>query len=195
MTTSTNVETKTEELPKTDINELTERLNVLQASNERLLAESKDWKKKFQAESSEKSSNEKARLEKEGNFQQLLEQEKGERSALEIKVKDREKQLLKTQARALLAEYAKDAHDIGDLLRLDEVSAIQYDEEKLSVVSESVKAFVASVREKKPWMFGEKKIPSSTDGKPSNNAPAKTFNELSSQEREQLMKNSFKNIL
>lgn len=194
MTDSTNVEVKDEGQKQVDIEKVMQELNEVRATNERLLNESKEWKSKYQSSAKERENIEKAKLEKEGNFQELLEKEKSERLNLEKKLKDRESSLLKTQARALLAEYAKDAHDIGDLLRLDEVSSIQYDEENLSVVKESVKDFVSSIREKKPWMFGEKNIPSSTDGAPSSNVN-KSFTQMTSKEKEAAMKASFANIL
>jgi hypothetical protein len=194
MENSTNVETQSEGSNTVEIEKVMEELKALKSSNERLLTESKDWKAKYQSAYTEKTGIEKQRLEKEGNFQQLLEQEKKEKLEIEKKLKDREKSLLKTQARAMLAELAKDAHDVGDLLKLDEVSAIQYDEENLTVLKDSVQNFVASVREKKPWMFGEKKIPTSTDGKPSTSS-AKSFAQMTSNEREAEMKNSFKQLL
>jgi hypothetical protein len=194
MENSTNVEQVTEQSEQVDINKVMSDLDALKKSNERLLEESKDWKKKYQSVSTEKSSIEKQRLEKEGNFQQLLETEKSERLELEKKLKEREKTLLKTQARSLLAEFAKDAHDLGDLLKLDEVSMIQYDEENLTVIKDSVLKFVSTVKEKKPWMFGGNKIPSSASGVPTS-APTKTVGEMNSNERLQLMKNSLKSIL
>jgi len=195
MTDSTNVETNEGERLNVDIEKVTQELNELKATNERLLAESKDWKGKYQSTANEKTEIEKSRLEKEGNFEALLEQERGERLKTESALKSREKALLKTQARALLAEYAKDAHDIGDLLRLDEVSAIEYDEEKLEVVKDSVKTFVSSIREKKPWMFGEKNIPSSTDGRPTQQLQNKSTGDMTAKEKQEAMKSSFANIL
>ena len=194
MEDSTNVETQGERSEQVDINKVMAELNALKSSNERLLAESKGWKEKYQFASNEKTSIEKQKLEKEGNFEQLLDQERKEKDDLSKRLRDREKSLLKTQARALLGEVAKDAHDVSDLLRLEEVSMLQYDEENLSVVKESVDKFVAAVREKKPWMFGEKKIPSQADGKPTQSTGQKSFGNMTAKEREQAMKDSFKSI-
>jgi hypothetical protein len=195
MENSTNVELKSEGSANTDINLVMEELKALKASNERLLTESKDWKSKYQNVSSEKSTIEKARLEKEGNFQALLEQEKTEKVNLEKKLKEREKSLLKTQARSLLAEVAKDAHDISDLLRLDDVGIIEYDEENLTVKKESVEKFYATVKTKKPWMFGEKKLPSTATGYVAKETGAKLPSEMNQAEQLSAMKNSLKNIL
>lgn len=195
MENSTNVEPKGEGSANTDINAVMEELKALKASNERLLTESKDWKAKYQSVSTEKSSIEKAKLEKEGNFQALLEQEKTERLNLEKKLKEREKSLLKTQARSLLAEVAKDAHDISDLLRLEDVGLIEYDEENLTVKKDSVEKFYATVKTKKPWMFGEKKLPSNASGYVAKETGAKAPSEMTKEEQVNALKNSLKNIL
>lgn len=194
MENSTNVEQSSEGSKSVDINVVMKELESLKASNERLLSESKDWKAKYQGISGKISEVEKSKLEKEGNFQQLLEQERKEKSDLTAKLKDREKSYLKAQARSLLAELAKDAHDVGDLLKLDEVSTIEYDEENLTVLKDSVQKFVSGIREKKPWMFGEKKIPSQADGKPSTSTPAKSYAQMTSAEKSAAMKESFKSV-
>jgi hypothetical protein len=193
MENSTNVEAKSEGSEQFNIDDVLKERDALKLQNERLLDESKTYKKKWQSVNGEKSAIERERLEKEGNFQALLEAEQKRTLELEGKLKDREKNLLKTQARSLLSELAKDAHDVGDLLRLDEVSMIQYDEENLSVVKDSVNKFVATVRDKKPWMFGEKKIPSQADGKPTQSSK-KSVGNMTEAERLQEMKNSFKSI-
>jgi predicted nuclease with TOPRIM domain len=178
-----------------DVQKVMEELKAIKATNERLLSESKDWKSKYQSVASEKSNIEKTKLEKEGNFDALLQREREEKASLEQKLKQREKEYLKTQARALLGEIARDAHDISDLMRLEEVKSIQYDEENMTVLKSSVETFVNDIKLKKPWMFGSVKLPSVAEGKPAS-APitTKSLSQMSESEKQKTMKESLKSL-
>ncbi len=105
------------------------------------------------------------------------------------------KNYLKSQARALLAELAKDAHSVSDLLRLDEVNLIQYDEEKMEVDKNSVETFVNEIKLKKPWMFGSVKLPSMADGKPVSTVKTKSIGQMNQSEKLEALKNGLRTII
>lgn len=178
-----------------DVQKVMEELKALKTTNERLLDESKAWKSKYQTVATEKSTIEKTKLEKEGNFEELLRRTTEEKEAASRENEQLKKQYLRASARSILAEVAKDAHDISDLMRLEEIKAVQYDEGKMEVVRSSVEDFVNEIKVKKPWMFGSVKLPSMTDGKPMAAQPStKSIEKMSASEKADALKNSLKTL-
>ena len=159
---------------KESVAELMSEMQKLKSTNERLLEESKTYKSKFQEASSTLSTIEREKLEKEGKTEEILLREREEKAKLIEDFNGLKNKTLKLNVKNLLHTKAKDAHSIDDLLSLKQASMIEYDEETLEPVADTLEAFVNKVREEKPYLFGNKKVAPMHDGKPkeeTNNKP------------------------
>lgn len=175
-----------------DVNELVAEINKLRSTNERLLNESKQFKTKrseLEELQNKIQSYEQKKLEEEGNWQEMLKREREEKSNLELKLKKQSNDILKANIYNSVANVAKDAFDVGDLLAQSEyASVIEVDEDNLAPDVSTIEKFVSSLRENKPYLFKGRKVAAMADGKPSINKPmAKSFNEMSQKEREAAM--------
>ena len=173
-----------------DTNELLKKIEQLESTNSRLLDESKTYKtRKSELEEAQERLQqiEREKLEKEGRTQELVEMERQKRLETENSLKQMKEKVLKSNVFNAVANYAKDAHDVNDLLSQSEYARmIEVDEDSLEPVTESVQNFVNSLKEKKKYLFKGHKVASMADSKPSADRPNQK--PLSKDEKNQLIK-------
>jgi len=182
-----------------DTNELMAEIEKLKSTNERLLAESKNYKtRKSEVEEMAKKLEqyEQQKLEETGNYQEMLKREQEKRRELEQNLRAKDEKILKSNVFNYVSNYAKDAHDINDLLAQREyASMIEIDDDSLEPVAESVQKFVDSLRNDKKYLFKGHKVASMADTKPSTEKPReKTLAQMSEAERRQLLKDSLSSL-
>lgn len=178
-----------------DIDALKSQIEQLESTKQRLLAESTKYKTRRSEvdELREQLSSYKAKeLEQKGEWQKRLEMEQEQRLQLQNELESQRKRVLKANIVSEVANYAKDAYDVNDLLaQRDYASMIEADEETLEPNKESIKNFVDSLREKKTYLFKGNKVASMADAKPTIEKPKpKTFNQMSNAEKQEYMKNA-----
>lgn len=173
-----------------DENNLLKEIEQLRSTNERLLNESKSnktRKSEFEELQAKLEGIEREKLEKEGRTQELIEMERKQRIEKEQELQSMRNKVLKSNVFNAVANYAKDAHDVNDLLAQSEYAKmIEVDEESLEPVGESVQNFVNSLKEKKKYLFKGHKVPSMADSKPPSDNPSPKYN--SKEEMNKLIK-------
>ena len=95
-----------------------ERAKNLEASKSRIEDEKEKLKKRAQDAEGKISDAEKAKLEEEGKLNELLLQERKDKSELEEKLQKRTKSVLNEKVKSEVLKHAKDAHDIEMLYEL-----------------------------------------------------------------------------
>lgn len=159
-----------EELQK-KIEEQNALLENLSNSKKRVEEENQKYKKRAQDAEDRLSQADKAKLEEENKLHELLKLERQEKEALVSENKGLKSKSLSKELRARVAEVAKDAIDVTDILRVAEAKeALKIDEDALTV--DGVEDFVTKVRELKPHLFkkaksntGESNPPNKENGK------------------------------
>lgn len=182
-----------------DTNELMAEIEKLKSTNERLLAESKNYKtRKSEVEEMAKKLEqyEQQKLEETGNYQEMLKREQEKRRELEQNLRAKDEKILKSNVFNYVSNYAKDAHDINDLLAQREyASMIEIDDDSLEPVAESVQKFVDSLRNDKKYLFKGHKVASMADSKPTADKPReKTLAQMSDSERRKILQDSLRNL-
>lgn len=129
-------------------------------NTERILAESKEWKKKYQAVKSEKEAAEKSKLQEQAKYKELYEK-------ADVKYQTLYKTLVKEKVKAAVTDVASKAGcvSVDDLLKLGDVQLLQVDDESLEV--QGVSTFVDEAKKNKPYLFTANKsqtINSATPG-------------------------------
>ena len=174
-----------------ELNQLLERVNTLEASKERILEESKGFKAKFQEATGKLESITNKQLEDAGNFEQLLGDERKTSAQLRTDLASSKKNILMGNIRSALTTKAGNVYDVEDLLRSPEAKGISYDEDTMELDHESIDMVVATLREKKPYLFNGRKIASQAAGSPANGidtAPQpKSMSKLSNEELDALI--------
>ena len=140
-----------------DTEKLLAEIERLQSTNDRLLMESKQNKTKrteLDELRGQLEAYQKKEMEQKGNYQEMLNLEIEKRQKLESELRERDGKLLKSNIFNAVANYAKDAHDVNDLLaQKDYASMIEINEDSLEPVSESIYKFVDSLKENKAYLF------------------------------------------
>jgi len=145
-----------EELQK-KIEEQNALLENLSNSKKRVEEENQKYKKRAQEAEERVSQADKAKLEEENKLHELLKLEREEKEKLFNENKGLKSKSLSKELRAKVAEVAKDAIDVTDILRVAEAKdALRLDEEALTV--DGVEDFVTKVRELKPHLFKRHKV-------------------------------------
>lgn len=132
---------------------------ALEASKTRLEEENAKIKKSRQEMETKLTDAEKSKLEEDGKINELLAQERKEKLELEEKYKNRGKATLKEKLRSEVSKFAKDAHDVDDLLSISSKEVkelLKINEDELTV--SGVEEFVKKARELKPHYFGTKRM-------------------------------------
>jgi len=168
MSEVTKEDVKTDETDTTtqeiDVKLLMERMEKLEATNSRLLEESKANKSKYQGLKSEVEAKEKEQLTDNEQWKELLEIEKNKRSEFETQLKETKKTVLQKELNFKVASSAKDAHDVTDIINALPRDLISIDDENLSI--NGVDEAVNKVRELKPWLFDTDKKSGQASGRP-----------------------------
>jgi len=157
--------------------ELIKRLEALEAHNaklestkERLLNDSKDWKRKYQSVKSETESKVQAQLEEQNDFKGLYERGNDKIMELTEELNKTKRNSLKSALKFEVSKNATDAQDVDLLL-----SAIQGKKEQIAYDSESdqwqgVGEVIGELRTEKPFLFKKDKT-GMVNGRPSNEPP------------------------
>lgn len=174
-----------------DVNQLLERVKTLEASKERILEESKGYKAKFQEATGKLEQINTKQLEEQGNYEQLLKQAREDNARLSGELETSRKNNLLSNIRTTVSNKAPNVRNLDLLMRTDEAKLIQYDEETMEVDLNSVETFLATSKEKNPFLFEGKKIASQAAGTPANDGestiPAKPLKKLSDDELEAMI--------
>ena len=158
------------------IEKLQSQLDHLKSTNDRLLNESKDWKAKYQGVKDEVTNTKKAELEKEGKLEELLELERNKAHEYQQAVSKMKRDNMKASLKFEVAKFAKDAHDIEDVVRNINFDMVDYNEDSNSFAN--VDAAVAAVKQSRPYLFMQNNKPGLPNGRPSANVPTeKTLQE------------------
>jgi len=166
-----------------DYEAMIQRMEKMEATNNRLLEESKTWKSKYQGLNHDVEAKQKADLEKTENWKDLLEIEKNKRSEYEAQLRKTKKSVLQKELGFKVASVAKDAHDVNDIIGSLPKDLIAIDEESLTVTG--VSEAVNFVRESKPWLFQKENRSGMASGRPEIGATGKkTYDEFSNEEKD-----------
>lgn len=175
------------------VSALAQRVEQLEASKNRILEESKEWKAKAQNLKAEREATERESLEKSGEIEKLLELERNRVHELTQSQNQMQKAALKKELSYQAARFAGDAYDVDDVIKSLPAELISLDKENLSV--QGVRDAVTKLRETKPYLF--KKNPNSgmADGRPSSQVPQKkNYHELSQAEKDAELVELFKQV-
>lgn len=162
-----NPEVGQEQSPQFDptkVAALVERLDQLEATNKRLLEESKVNKQKAKDYRSQIEAREEDDLRESKNFEELLAVKENRNKELESRLQDLE---LKTKTKSLQIEvsrHATNAHDMNDVFNNLPKDKIAYNES--TGAFEGVDEAVRMIKESKPWLFKSESIPSMASSKP-----------------------------
>lgn len=178
-----------------DIESLKATIEQLKSTNERLLGESQKYKtRKSEIEQLKEQLDgyKRAELEKKGDWEKRLEMEREARLQAENKLKQKDERILQSNVFNAVANYAKDAHDVNDLLAQSEFAKmIEVDEETLEPIAESVHQFVDALKDKKKYLFKGHKVASMADTNVGIEKPKpKTISQMSVSERQKVLKES-----
>jgi uncharacterized protein YdiU (UPF0061 family) len=180
-----------------NLTEVMQKLKALEATNARLLEESQKTKTKYQEALNRYESVEKERLEKEGNFQVLLEKEKEKNNDILSQMTDLKMKVVHSNIRSTFSKYTSEVHDMEDLLNQPKFSHIlkdAIDDTSLSINEDKAKEYLTEVLKAKPHLKKSSHIPTTIDTKPnfqSGDGKSKSVDEMTTQELEALIKSKF----
>jgi len=145
--------------------------------NERVLAESKQYKKKYQDTKAKLEELEKSKLQEQSQYKELWQKS-------EEKYQGLYKSLVKEKVRTAVTNHALKAGcvDVDDLLKLGNTQLLQIDEESLDVQGADV--FVDEAKKSKPYLFPGQKAPTINSATPGGvvKGSQKTIKEMSKDE-------------
>ena len=145
--------------------------------NERLLSESKQYKKKYQEAKTKLEEIEKSALQSQSKYKELYEKS-------EEKYQGLYKNLVKEKVKTAVANHALKAGcvDVEDLLQLGNKQLLQIDEETMEVQGADV--FVEEAKKTKPYLFNIQKTPTINSSTPGGvvKGSQKTIKEMSKEE-------------
>ena len=166
---------------------LAEEVKNLQASRDRILAESKEWKQKAQSLRSEKEQSEREVLEKNGEVEKLLELERNKNHELYQTQSKMQKEVLRKELNFQVAQHASDAKKgyledvLTNVTKMSDVVSIDQENLKIDGVAEAV----ALLRQRKPDLFNTGKSSGMADSRPAADIPKeKSFGEMTKAEQD-----------
>jgi hypothetical protein len=136
--------------------DIDQRLKELEASNQRLLSESKQWKEKYQTAAQQREAEERAKLEKEGDLKSVLQRVEQEKDQALKELSQTRGKVLRENIRTTLLKIAPDVYDVDDLVNQPQFKDILesgVDKDKLELSTEQAKVFAQKVKESKPHLF------------------------------------------
>lgn len=167
--------------PEVDVSALMARMEKLEATNNRLLEESKAHKSKYVGLKNEVEEREKASLTENEQWKELLEIEKNKRSEYESQLRETKKSVLQKELNFKVASLAKDAYDVSDIISALPKDMISIDEETLSIGG--VEEALNVVRERKPYFFNTSKNSGMASSRPATETGKRNYEELSDAEK------------
>jgi hypothetical protein len=177
--------------PKVDVNEVLKRLEQLESTNKRLLEESKGHKREASDYKSKLEQFEKSKLDQSGDEKAQLEFERKQRERFEKENKALKNKTLEQNVRMTVAKFAKDVHNLEDLLNQPKFKKILtdgIDPENLTLDEEAAKDFVNKVLDEKPYLKRNLHQPGVDKTKPNiNGITPKSIKNLSDAELNKLI--------
>lgn len=147
---------------KKQLDEATAKATALENNKSRIIDESNDFKKRALEAETKLTEAEKKQLEKDGDLEALLKQQKEANAKLSAQLLDTQSNVIKSTLKAEVAKYAKDAHDVDMLLKVTDYKDLLKVNDDLSV--DGVADFVTKARESHAYLFGKKAMPNTDDG-------------------------------
>jgi hypothetical protein len=181
-----------------DAKALAEQLKALQSTNARLLEESKKAKEQYKTASSLVEQAEREKLEKEGNYQGLLESERKRAEKLETENKTVKQKVLKSNIQATIARLAGEVHSLDDVLNQPSFSHILnkgINSDELTLSEDVAKEYLNELFTAKPYLKKSTQNTNVVNNKPSyqtGNGGVKPVSEMDASEIEKLLKEKFK---
>jgi hypothetical protein len=157
-------EPKSEPVTQEELQALQEKINQLEASKERILVESKDHASRYKKLRGEVENKEKARLEEQENWKELLELEKNNSFEQAERLKNLQRTSLKQALNFEVARYAGSAHDINDVIAALPVDMISVDENTMQV--SGAKEAVEFLVKEKSYLFKSNDTPRMVNNRP-----------------------------
>ena len=160
---SQSEQTETQKETKSSVEE---RLAQLEATNKRLLEESKINKKKYQEEKDKNEQFEVKTLTEKEDYKKLLEKATKRAQELEQKVSGYKVKNLEKTLNYEVSRYAQDAYDlelVKQALPRELIDAVE-DNDDIQVMG--VKEAIEKVKSEKPFLFKPKTIPGMASAKP-----------------------------
>ena len=137
--------------------ELEEKAKALEASKERILKESNDYKARAKTAEEEVDKAKADKLEADGKLSELLNMEREKVSKLSDELSKTKQVTLREKLVAEVSKHAQDAHNVDRILSVKEHSSLlKIDEESLNI--SGVEDFVKKVRETDPYLFSKKSM-------------------------------------
>lgn len=180
------------EKPQVDIEQVMERLGQLESSYNRVLDESKNWKSKYKSLRDQVEQDQTKKLEDGENWKELLEIEKNKAHEMSQQLSHFKKETLKQKIHFEAAKYASDAFDIDDVINNLPRDMVSIDEENLTV--KGISEAIGLVKEKKPWLFNNKKSHGMVTERPVGENGRATYDDLSKQEKDKLFIDALSNF-
>lgn len=162
---TTQDENSLENKPEINLEQIMSKVEKLEASNSRLVEQSKDWKDKYYRSMQEKEKENEAKLTDNEQWKELVEIEKNKRFELESKVKNLATVSMQKDLQYKIASLAKDAYDVDDVVAAVSRSGL-LDLDKESGTINGIEEAYNKVREEKPHYFDLTKRSGMSAGKP-----------------------------
>jgi FtsZ-binding cell division protein ZapB len=191
-----NQEANVTEQKTVDVSELAKKVEQLEASNARLLDQSKTWKDRYQSLQGTVEKENEAKLTESENWKELVEIEKNKRFELESKVKDLTTRSMQKDLQFKVASLAKDAYNVDDV-----ITSISQRKDLLSIDQETgtisgVEEAYNMVRSEKPYLFNTAKVSGMDTGRPNEMTPKeKTIDEQISEDPNAILADALKSFL
>lgn len=173
--------------------DLSKRLEQLEATNKRLLEESKKYKEKAKAYESEVEKATEESLSKEKDLSKVLEAERKRLEKLAKENKEMKQKTLQSNIFQTISRYASDVNDIEDLLnqpKYGEILKRGIDADSLSLDDEVAKEYVETVLKAKPYLRKQPEATTMMTKKPSydpKSGGVKSLDQMSAKEIEETL--------
>lgn len=190
MTDEVKPEESSEEtqVPEIDVQALASQVEKLTATNQRLLDESVQYKKKYNGLKTEVESRRKESLEEEENWRELYESEKKRVFELQDENHQVRKTALKKDMHFKVASMATDAYDVNDIISALPRDRMAVDDENGQV--SGVDDALAWVRQNKPHLFKQNKSTGMSDQRPAGSSGKRSWNEFTNEEKDAAFKDA-----
>ena len=181
------------------VSDLMKKVEALEASNKRLLEESKGYKEKYRKTAEEVSETEKKIALEKGDLQKLLELTRNELNEKKSEIESMREKVIGQEIQKTVSQFASDAINLEDVLAQSAYVPIlkeAVDKEALAVSPEKAKQFVDEVRKAKPYLFKSASQPGVVTKKPNGQAASfpKSLHEMTSQQIEEMIRSgNFRN--
>lgn len=175
--------------------DLKAELEKLKSTNERLLSESQQYKQRYNE--IKKSIEAKKEKELEGApTDEKLKAIEERAKELENKYSSVRERAVYANLKAAMVNLASDANDVSDLINSDlVVNAIDVDDDTLEVDADKLGEAINQLREAKPYLFKNNKVPKMKDAQPKANLNEKPLSQLSDSEKKQRLKQALKGLV